>query len=145
MDEAELREGIRDALRSLDPIVELAIRRELASQFDLGHSGRLQFEIDPAFFGIHLIQTEQEVLPGMALFDALPDGFLERGEAAGLDEQAAVGEEVVRWLADRWQAAGGPLKHRPAYCFFHGGLDAQRYDLEQRRWCPVDEVWPDGP
>src|SRR5438874_8861718 len=98
VDETELRAGIRNALRSLDSAVERAIRHELAGEFDLGHSGRLQFEVDPAFFGIHLVQTEGGLLPDMAVIDALPEGFLERAEASGLDEQAAVGEEVVRWF-----------------------------------------------
>src|SRR5437660_11002123 len=105
-----MRAGIREALRSLDAAAEKAIRSELAKSIDLGHSGRLQFEIDPALFRVHLIQTEDDVLPDMSVFDALPDGFLESAEAAGLDEQVALGEEVVRWLADRWKAAGGPLR-----------------------------------
>jgi hypothetical protein len=143
MDEAEMRAEIRDALRSLDAAAEEAIRNELAKSFDLGHSGRLQFEIDPTFYGIHLIQTEETVVPGDSILDAIADGFLERADAAGLDPLTAVGEEVVRWLADRWEAAGGPLKYRPAYAFFHGGMDEPRYDLEQRRWCEVNEVWPE--
>jgi hypothetical protein len=74
----------------------------------------------------------------------LPDDFLERAEAAGLDWLVAVSEEIVRWFADRWEAAGGPSRYRPAYAFFHGGVDTPRYDLERRRWCEVTEVWPEG-
>jgi hypothetical protein len=61
VDEAEMRAGIRDALRSLDAAAEEAIRNELAKSFDLGHSGRLQFEICPYFLCIHLVQTEDDV------------------------------------------------------------------------------------
>ena len=28
-------------------------------------------------------------------------------------------------------------------CVFHGGLDEPRYDLEQRQWFSVEEVWPE--
>jgi hypothetical protein len=64
VDDAEMRAGIREALGSLDSGVEQAIRNELAKRFDLGNSGRVQFEIDPVDYGIHLVQTEEVVVPG---------------------------------------------------------------------------------
>jgi hypothetical protein len=136
-----MRSGIRNALRSLDAAVEQAIRRELAKPFELGHSGRLQFEIDPVYYDIRLVQTEETVV--QRVIEALTDDFLERAEVAGLGWIVAVSEEVVRWFADRWQAAGGPSRYHPAYAFFHGGLGSPRYDLEQRRWCEAAEVWPE--
>ena len=55
----------------------------------------------------------------------------------------AIEAELPAWLAERWQAVGGPGHYRPAYLVFHGGLDEPRYDLEQLRWCEVEEVWPE--
>ena len=62
MDDAGFRQAIRNALGKLSASTEQAIRRELATSFDLGHSGRLQFEIDEMYYGIWLIQTEEVVL-----------------------------------------------------------------------------------
>jgi hypothetical protein len=53
MDAAEFRKAIQEALGTLNPAVEAALRRELAGPIDLGHSGRLQFEVCPYFHGIH--------------------------------------------------------------------------------------------
>jgi hypothetical protein len=142
VDEAEMRAGIRDALRSLDAAAEEAIGNELAKSFDLGHSGRLQFEICPDFLRIHLVQTEDDVVPHSVIPGAVPQSLWKRAEAADLDLHTALSEEVLPWFADRWRAAGGPRRFRPAYAYFHGGLDEPRYDLEQRRWCEVSEVWP---
>src|SRR5581483_7671653 len=47
MTEAEVRTAIVTALGSLSDAAESAIQKELAKTFDLGQSGRLQFEIDP--------------------------------------------------------------------------------------------------
>ena len=140
-----MRIGIRAALRSLGTATEQEIQNLLAKQFELGHSGRLQFEIDPIFYGIHLVQTEELVVPGDVVLDVIAIDFLERAELAGLDWIAPMREEVIRWFADRWQAVDGPLRYRPAYAFFHGGLDEPRFDLEQRRWCQISEVWPEEP
>jgi hypothetical protein len=142
MDEAGMRARIREALRSLNAEAEAAIRRELAGPVDLGHSGRLQFEVCPHFYGIHLVQTEEVILEDSAIPDAMPLQLHKAAYKADLDLHAALGEELFPWFAERWQAAGGPGHHRPAYAYFHGGLDEPRYDLEQRRWCEVEEVWP---
>lgn len=93
VDEAEMHAGIQDALRALDAAAEQAIRNELAKPLNLGHSGRIQFEIDPVSYEIHLVQTEETIVAG----DPIPDGLFERAEAAGLDWLAAVSEEIVRW------------------------------------------------
>src|SRR5688500_6503538 len=138
-----MRAEIRDALQSLNRTMEDAIRNELAKSLDLGHSGRLQFEICPFFMDITLVQTEEGLLPDSAIWNAIPQSLQERAEAADLDVHTAVSEEVLPWFAVRWQAVGGPQRFRPAYAFFHGGLDEPRYDLEQRRCCEVGEVWPD--
>lgn len=143
MTENEMRAGIRDILHSLDAVAEAAIRRELAEPIDLGHSERLQFEACPFFFGVKLVQTEDEIVPDSAIPDAIPPEMEAAAEAANLDVFAGIAAELPPWLADRWQAVGGPSHYRPAYLLFHGGLDQPRYDLEKRRWCAVSEVWPE--
>lgn len=142
VNDASFRQTIRDTLDKWNASTEAAIRRELAASFDLGHSGRLQFEIDGIYYGITLVQTEEVVLED-SICDAMPEGVLDEAEAAGIDWLSVVVEELVQWFADRWCAADGPSRYRPAYAFFHGGLNQPRYDLARRRWCPVDEVWPD--
>jgi hypothetical protein len=143
MGEAEMRAAIREALQSLNKTVEAAIRRELSEPFDLGHSERLQFEVCPQSFGIKLIQTEEEIVPDYAVPDTVPQGLRDAAAAADLDVYAGIEAELFPWFADRWQAVGGPLHYQPAYAFCHGGLYEPRYDLEQRRWCEVSEVWPE--
>jgi hypothetical protein len=142
MDEAEMRAAIRNALQSLNAATETAIRRELAEPFDLEDSERLQFEVCPHFFRITLVQTEEEIVPHSAIPDAVPRELRDAADAADLDVYAGIKAELFPWFADRWLAVGGPRHYRPAYAFFHGGLDEPRYDLEQRRWCEVSEVWP---
>ena len=122
---------------------EAAIRRELAELTDLGHSERLQFEACPYFFGVKLVQTEEEIVPDSAIPDAVPTELRAAAVAADLSVFEAIEAELPAWMAERWQAVGGPNHYRPAYLLFHGGLDEPRYDLEQRRWCEVSEVWPD--
>jgi hypothetical protein len=140
MSNKRFREAIRSRLARLNESTERAIRQELAEPIDLGHSGRLQFEFDPVDYGIRLVQTEEVVLSGAD--DPIPNDIIEEAELAGSDLFDLLNEEVVSWFADRWEAAEGPKRYSPAYIFFHG-LDTSRYDLEQRRWCSVDEVWPD--
>jgi hypothetical protein len=143
MTEAELRARIRDVLGSLNAVAEAAIRRELAEPIDLGHSERLQFEACPHFFGVTVVQTEEEIVPDSAIQDAIPPDLRSAAEAADLGVFEAIEAELPAWLAERWQAVGGPGHYRPAYLVFHGGLDEPRYDLEQHRWCEVSEVWPE--
>jgi hypothetical protein len=92
--------------------------------------------------GIKLVQTEEEIIPDSAVQDAIPPELQAAAEAADLDVFAGIEAELPPWLAERWQAVGGPSHYRPAYLLFHGGLDEPRYDLEERRWCKVSEVWP---
>lgn len=142
MEEAELRASIRAALQTLDAVAEAAIRRELAEPIDLSHSERLQFEACPHFFGVKLVQTEEEIVSDSAISGAVTRELWDLAKAADLSVYAAIEAELPSWLADRWQAVGGPSRYRPAYLLFHGALDEPRYDLEQRRWCEVSEVWP---
>lgn len=130
-------------MATLNAVTEAAIRQELVRPIDLGHSGRLQFEACPHFFRIKLVQTGEEIVPDSAIEDAVPPAVKTAAEAADLDVQEAITEELPGWLADRWRAADGPAHYRPAYLLYHGGLDEPRFDLEQRRWCDVSEVWPE--
>lgn len=141
MDKDDFRKGISEGLRTLNQPVEAALLRELAGPIDLGHSGRLQFEICPYFHGVHLVQTEEGILPDSAVQDCMPQQLQDAAEAADLDLHGMIAEELLPWLADRWQAVGGPREHSPAFAFFHGGLDEPRFDLEQRRWLSVEEVF----
>jgi hypothetical protein len=143
MTEAELRARIRDVLGSLNAVAEAAIQRELAEPIDLGHSERLQFEACQHFFAVTLVQTEEEIVPYSAIDDAIPPDLRSAAEAADLSVSEAIEAELPAWLAERWQAVGGPGHYRPAYLVFHGGLHEPRYDLEQHRWCKVSEVWPE--
>ena len=116
-DEVRSARNIADALRDRGASTEEAIRRELATSFDLGHSGRLQFEIDGTYYGIWLTQTEEVVLKD-SVWDAIPKSLLEEAESAGYDSFRAIEEELVQWFADRWCAVGGPSHYSPAYVFF---------------------------
>ncbi len=143
MTESELRNAIRVGFRSLDEVAEAAIREQLLHPIDLEPNGVLQFLIWADDFGIQLLQTEETIVPDFALYDAVPKGLWEPAEDLGLDLSTMICEEIAPWLADRWEAAGGPGCIRPAYAFFHGTINEPRYDLEARRWCKVSEVWPD--
>jgi hypothetical protein len=116
MTDAELRARIREVLRSLDRAAEAAIRRELAGPIDLGHSGRLQFEACPPFFGIKLVQTEEEIVPDSAIQDAIQSDLWVTAEAADLSVFETIEAELPAWLADGgWAApllAGVPVVPR---------------------------------
>jgi hypothetical protein len=140
VDDACFRQAIRDSLRKQTTSTENAIRRELAKSFNLGHSSRLQFEIDGTDYGISLVQTEEVVLQD-SIWDSIPESVLDEAECADYDLFEVIEEELVQWFADCWSAAGGPKHYSPAHVFFHGGLP--RYDLETRRWCSVEDVWPE--
>lgn len=140
MDETTFRRNVREKHATHSSAVEELIWHQLSTDIDLGHSERLQFEIDPFSFGITLIQTEEVVFPEPDdLIPQDPDDDVEK-----FDTLECVCDELVSWFADRWVAAGGPARYSPAYVFFHGGMDTPRYDLEQKRWCSVEEVWPDN-
>jgi hypothetical protein len=143
MTEAELRARICDVLCSLNVTTEAALRRELAEPIDLGHSERLQFEACPHFFGIKMVQTEEEIISDSAIREAVPEELWAAAETADISVFEAIEAELPAWLGERWRSVGGPHHYRPAYLVYHGGLDEPLYDLENDRWCEVSEVWPE--
>ncbi len=139
MDKAKLHDSIKNELQTLNSSVESALRRVLSTPCDLGHSGKLQFEIDPLYYRIHLIQTEEDVLESYT-----PKEDIEVvAEENDLDIYEIISDEIVSWFAKRWQAVNGPSYYSPAYLFFHGEFDAHCYDLEKCCWYRVQEVWPE--
>jgi hypothetical protein len=93
----EFRKVIRAQLERLNALVEQGLRRELAKPIDLGHSGRLQFEVDGMYYGISLIQTEEAILPGDCVWDVIREGIphhvQEAAEEAGIDIFEAIHQE----------------------------------------------------
>jgi hypothetical protein len=142
MTEADFRNALRGVLHQFDDAVETAIRRELAEPFSLGHSGRLQFEVCPHFYGIHLVQTDERILEDSAIEDAIPASIREASDETDFDLHELLGNELFPWLADRWKAGDGRSHFSPAYAYYHGSMDEPRYHLEEYRWCEVEEVWP---
>ncbi len=139
MDANILTNIVKSELHALNRAVESVICRELSTQFDLGHSGKLQFEIDPLYFRIHLIQTEEEILESFSLSDDIEYA----AEELSIDVTDIICKEIVEWFSARWIAASGPSHFSPAYVFFHGGLEMPRFDMENRLWCLTQDVWPE--
>ena len=144
MGEAEFREAVGACLNDLAAPVEHALRRELADPIDPDHGRRLQFEVCPHFFGIKLVQTENDILEDYVIHDRLGQQVWDASAAADFDLHALVGNELFSWFADRWAAVSGPQQYHPAYIYYHDEDDV-RWDLEQRRWLSVQGVWPEGP
>lgn len=144
MDEAGLREVIRDGLRRLTDTLEAALRAQLAQPIDLEDGGVLLFEIEPSYYDIRVVQTSAELLPEYAVWDAVPEAIRRDAADADVDVADAFEAEVTPWLADRWAAVDGPRQYPRAYAYYHGGPSQPLYDLDRRRWLAVKEVWPDG-
>jgi hypothetical protein len=136
----ELRAELVAALAGAAERLRSALREALARPIALEPGRRLQFEADPFGFGVTLCATEETILPGGWLDEALPADWFERAEQAGSDWDATIREELCPWFAAGWQAAGGPAVYRPAYLFFHG-YHREQYDLERRRWLPSAEAF----
>jgi hypothetical protein len=112
---------------------------ELARPAEL--EGRcLQFEADPWSWGVSSCASEEPVITGDWLTRALTWSWFERADAAGVNCDALISEELCPWFARCWREVGGPARFSPAYLFFHDYHDRQ-YDLEQSRWVPTEEVF----
>jgi len=138
----QLRTELRAALAANTDRLRDAIRGELARKVVLEPGRRMQFEVDPFFFGIASCASEEPVLVEW-LDGSLPTGWYERAEQALGGWDALVREELCPWFAERWREAAGPERYSPAFLFFHGYHNDQ-YDLERCRWLSgteLDEVW----
>jgi hypothetical protein len=137
---SRLRAELVAALAANADRLRQALSAALARPIALAAGRRLQFEIDPSFYGVTLCATEEMILPADWLNSALPGDWFERAQDAEVDCFALIPEVLCPWFADCWQAAGGPAAFSPAYLFFHG-YHRQQYDLERRRWIPAAEAF----
>jgi hypothetical protein len=138
----QLRAELRAALAVNTGRLHDAIRVELARGVVLEPGRRMQFEVDPFFYGIASRGSEEPVLTDW-LDGSLPTDWYERAERALGGWDAPVWEELCPWFAECWREAGGPQRYSPAFLFFHDYHNDQ-YDLEGRRWLSgteLDEVW----
>jgi hypothetical protein len=135
-----LRAELVAALTANADRLRQAIGAELAKPIALEADRRLQFEIDPWFFGVTLCAMEEIILPGDWLDSALPGDWFERAEDAEINWDALIAEELCPWFAECWQSVGGPAAFSPAYLFFHD-YHGQQYHLEGRRWISVAEAF----
>ena len=134
-----LRTELLAALAANTERLQDALRADLARPIHLSEARRLQFEVDPFFFGISSCETEEPILSDW-LEKALPDDWFERAEAAAGGWNEMISAELCPWFAACWEAVGGPAKFSPAYLFFHG-YHLNQYDLERRRWLPSKEAF----
>src|SRR5262249_5605529 len=137
---SRLRDELVAALIANADRLRQALSAELAKPIALEAGRRLQFEIDPWFFGVTLCATEEIILPGNWLDGALPGDWFERAEEAEVNWDAMISEELCPWFAECWQAVGGPATFSPAYLFLHD-YHRQQYDLERRCWLSLAETY----
>jgi hypothetical protein len=116
------------------------LRAELARPHPEQPGRPLQFESDPWSWGITSTATEESVFDGDRLSDELPGDWFERAEAAGVNWDGLLSDEVCPWFAGCWESVGGPAQFSPAFLFLHGYHDHQ-YNLERRCWVPAAEAF----
>jgi hypothetical protein len=136
----DLRAELRSALLAHTEALRVALQDELARFVQLEPGRRLQFEIDPFFFGISSCVTEEVILPGNWLDRALPADWFERADAAKGGWNAMISAELCPWFAECWKAVDGPAKFSPAFLFFHG-YHGEQFDLESARWLSSSEAF----
>ncbi len=115
---------------------------ELVRPSSLEKGRRFQFELDPFDFGISSCATEESILPGSWLDNALPADWFDRAEAVEGGWNEMISEELCPWFAEIWQAVGGPAVFSPAYLFIHG-YDQKQFDLDRRLWITAAEAFGD--
>lgn len=87
-----------------------------------------------------VLHSEEPVFDGHWLADELTGEWFERAEAAGVNWDGLLSDEVCPWFARCWQEAGGPAKFSPAFLFLHG-YHEQQYHLEHQCWVPATEAF----
>jgi hypothetical protein len=116
------------------------LRTELARPHPEQPGRPLQFEADPWSWSISSCATEEPAFVGEGLMAELPRDWFERADAAGVDFDALLCDEICPWFAGCWQAVGGPERFSPAFLFLHDHHD-QQYHLERRCWLPAAEAF----
>lgn len=135
-----LRGELLALLTSTTPQLCDGLRAELARPHSEQPRRPLQFEADPWTWGISSCATEEPVLDGEGIENALHAGWFERCEAAGVNWDGLLCDELCPWFAGCWQAVGGPARFSPAFLFLHGYHD-QQYHLERCCWVPLAEAF----
>jgi hypothetical protein len=116
------------------------LRAELARTVKLEPGRCLQFQADPWSWGVSSCASEEPVITDDWLSQALTWGWFERAEAAGVNFDAMIADELCSWFARCWREVGGPARFSPAYLFFHD-YHHRQYDLEQSRWVSAAEAF----
>ena len=137
-----LRGELKAVLAEHSDGLRAQMRNVLATRIQLDGGQRLQFEVDPWYWGIHCCATEEPVTPGEDwLRRALAEDWFERaGEDVNWDQLIA--DELCSWFAACWREVGGPAKYRPAFLFFHD-YHRQQFDLERACWISLEEAFED--
>jgi hypothetical protein len=100
----------------------------------------LQFEADPWSWGVSSCASEEPVINDDWLSRQLSWEWFERAEAAGVNYDTLISDELRAWFARCWQEVGGPTRFSRAFLFFHGYHD-QQFDLERTRWVSAAEAF----
>jgi hypothetical protein len=127
---------LRALLAATTPRLCDGLRAELSRPHPEQPGRPLRFEADPWSWGITSCATEEPVLDGEGIERELSDDWFERAEAAAVNWDALLSDEICPWFAECWQAVGGPARFSPAFLFLHGYHD-QQYHLERRCWVPA--------
>ncbi len=132
----ELRGELLAVLDANTPRLCDGLRAELSRPHPEQPGRPLQFEVDSYSWGISSCATEEPVDVGEGLMTELPGDWFERADAAGVNWNAMLCEEICPWFAGCWQVVGGPERFSPAFLFLHDYHD-QQYDLKRRCWVPA--------
>ena len=135
-----LRSELLSVLAANGPRLCDGLRAELARPHPEQPGRPLQFEADPWSWGMTSTASEEPVFDDDRLADELPADWFARCEAAGVNWDGLLSDEVCPWFAGCWQLVGGPGLFSPAFLFLHDYHD-QQYHLERRCWVSVAEAF----
>lgn len=116
------------------------LRDELGRKIKLEPGRCLQFEADPWSWGVSSCASEEPVISDDWLSRALRWEWFERAEAAGVNYDEMISDELCPWFARCWREVGGPAQFSPAFLFFHDYHD-QQFDLERGCWVSAAEAF----
>lgn len=136
----QLRTELAAALDQHTDQLQRTLGAAIRGDLSLEHGRKLQFEVDPWSFRITLCATEVEVMPDSWLVDTLPDDWLERAQAADVNADAMISDQLCPWFSHCWRESRGASAFGPAYLFFHG-YHGQQFDLEHDRWLTSTEAF----